>query len=713
MTNTFTHIHLAGNNSSLVLNVSERTPRISYYGKRLAANSTGQMIDLLATRQEAKCAVVEEPPIALTPAYGSGFTGHVGLEISNASDSWSFCGDIDSVEQKDEHSVSIKTVDSLRKVSLIHQIALCPKTDVITCSTELINESESELNVHWCAAPTFQVPATYTELLTFEGRWSNEFRRKKLSRFLGNYVRENRKGKTSHDSFPGLIVHNTATTEHQGDCIGFHLGWSGNHKVMSELLADGRGFVQMGELLLPSELSLAIGESYKSPELYVCYSSDGLNSMSQSFHQFVRRQLLTDRVINKARPVHYNTWEGIYFDHDVSTLTELAKQAAEIGAERFVLDDGWFKGRRGDYAGLGDWFVDKAIYPQGLQPLIDQVLATGMEFGIWFEPEMVNPDSDLYRNHPDWVLQTAGNPQINFRNQYVLDLTNSEVCDYLFTCIDDILAEYPDISYIKWDMNRDVNQPGNHLGKPAIHQQVSNLYQLIDKLRAKYPNVEFESCCSGGGRVDYGVLAHTDRVWTSDSNDALDRLEIQKGCSYFFPSNVMGAHVGPRDCHITGRRIDIEMRAAVAMFGHMGIEMDPRELIDDERDTLKEAIALHKEHRELIHTGQLVRLDTDGNSIEFGIVNEEKSLALYSYNSVTEPLRYMPNQFQFKGIDPNKQYCLELAWPVSKDKIKAYSKSILDKALGQIFSGELLIEHGMQMPVLFPQTSLVFKLTEA
>ena len=200
--------------------------------------------------------------------------------------------------------------------------------------------------------------------------------------------------------------------------------------------------------------------------------------MSNSFHTFVREQLLSDKVINKPRPVHYNTWEGIYFDHDTDTLAELAKQAAEIGAERFVLDDGWFNGRRGDYAGLGDWFVDKEIYPEGLQPLIDQVLATGMEFGIWFEPEMINPDSDLYRNHPDWVLQTRGNPQIGFRNQYVLDLTNPAVCDYLFKCIDDILVEYTDISYIKWDMNRDVNQPGNGLGKPAIHQQMHGALRL-------------------------------------------------------------------------------------------------------------------------------------------------------------------------------------------------------------------------------------------
>ena len=554
MQNKQSHVFLTGTQSSLVLAVDDRTPKISYYGKKLSEASKGFMLTQLATRQEAKCAVVEEPPIALTPTIGSGFVGHAGLEIDNDDIAWSFCGDISDVKQADEHQVEIVTFDNDRNLSLKHKISIDKNTDVLSCSTELVNHSDKPLAVKWCAAPTFPVPAQYQKIMSFAGRWANEFNRQSIDNFLGSYVRENRKGKTSHDSFPGAIFHTEHTSEHQGDCIGFHLGWSGNHKFVCEQLPDGRALMQTGELLLPGELTLQSGESYLSPTLYACYAANGFNQMSACFHQFVRSQLLKPEVLKTTRPIHYNTWEGIYFEHDVDTLAELAKQAAEIGAERFVLDDGWFNGRRGDFAGLGDWFVDKEIYPNGLQPLIDRVLATGMEFGIWFEPEMVNPDSDLYRNHPEWVLQTQGNPQINFRNQYVLDLTRPEVCDYLFKVIDDILQEYSDISYIKWDMNRDINQPGNYQGKPAVHQQVTALYQLIDRLREKHPNVEIESCCSGGGRVDYGILEHTDRVWTSDSNDALDRLEIQKGCSYFFPSNVMGAHVGPRDCHITGRR---------------------------------------------------------------------------------------------------------------------------------------------------------------
>ena len=393
----------------------------------------------------------------------------------------------------------------------------------------------------------------------------------------------------------------------------------------------------------------------------------------------------------------------------MDTLKGLADIVADIGAERFVLDDGWFKGRRGDKAGLGDWTVDYEIYPKGLSPLIEHVNNLGLEFGIWFEPEMVNPDSDLYRAHPEWVLQTEGNQQLSFRNQLVLDLTRPQVCEYLYKCVTDILLEYPTITYIKWDMNRDINHAGNALGKPAVSQQTQALYKLIDDIRAAHPNVEIESCSSGGARVDYGVLQHTDRVWTSDSNDALDRLSIQRGCSFFFPAEVMGAHVGPRDCHITGRHISIEMRAAVSFFGHMGMEMDPRELSKHEISSLKQIISLHKQHRGLIHSGKLVRLESDGNSTDFGIINHQKTQALFAYNSVLESVRTMPKRYHFLGLDADKSYRLNLIWPLN---LKQTSLSVLDKVEGQVFSGDALMQFGMQLPISFPQTSLIFELNQ-
>jgi alpha-galactosidase len=702
-------VRLHSTRCTLIIDCQLLTPALLYFGKRLSDNTTAEMLLQLSTRQEVKCAMVVEAPVSLSPLLGEGFTGAPGLEVLNASIAWSAGPQLTEVRQIDNSTAEFVSTDSLRGISLVHRFQLDYHSNVLEASTRLTNLNELPLQVNWCAAPTLQLPDNIQQLTSFEGRWSNEFQRQPVDLVLGSFVRENRKGKTSHDTFPGLLMHTSGANEQSGECYGFHLGWSGNHKMHAELLADGRRYIQMGELLLPGELSLSKGESYQSPSLYASFSEAGTSALSANFHHFVKANLLSEAQRQKTRPVHYNTWEGIYFDHDVATLQQLADKVAELGVERFVLDDGWFKGRRGDYAGLGDWTVDAAVYPEGLFPLISHVNKLGMEFGIWFEPEMVNPDSDLYRLHPDWVLGTENNQQLRFRNQLVLDLTRSEVTDYLFGAIDDLLNQHPTIAYIKWDMNRDINHAGNFAGKPAIHQQTLALYSLIDRIKQAHPGLEIESCSSGGARVDYGVLAHTDRIWTSDSNDALDRLDIQRGCSFFFPSSVMGAHVGPRNCHITGRQVSMEMRAAVALFGHMGIEMDPRELTEAEFATLGAAIALHKTHRDFIHSAELHRLDSDGYSINFGLVNEAKNHALFAYNSVRETARTAPDRFRFVGLAVDKHYRLQRIWPM---KMKEYSPSVLSVVENQLFTGEALMQFGLQMPITFPQTSMIFELTE-
>ena len=702
-------IELNSKKTSLIIDCQNKTPSISYYGKKLSQLASSQMIALLATRQEAKCSAVIEAPISLSPLLGQGFTGAPGLEVLNSEFAWSTGAELQSVSQVENNKVTFESLDTLRQIKLVHTLQLDESSDVLSSSTEIINLANLSLTINWCAAPTIPLPDHLTKVMSFEGRWSNEFQRHSLDLFLGSFVRENRKGKTSHDNFPGLVMHTPYTNEQTGECVGFHLGWSGNHKMRAELLPEGRSYVQCGELLLPGEVELLPQQSYLSPTLYTSYSAEGFSGLSEGFHHYVRHNLLAATTKKKPRPVHYNTWEGIYFDHDIEVLKQLAEKASALGAERFVLDDGWFKGRRGDFAGLGDWTVDKDIYPEGLSPLIEHVNQWGMEFGLWFEPEMVNPDSDLYRAHPDWVLGTQGNEQLQFRHQLVLDLSRTQVTDYLFNAINDILNEYPQIVYIKWDMNRDINHAGNALGKPAVHKQTHALYQLIDRLKAQHPHVEIESCSSGGARVDYGVLAHTDRVWTSDSNDALDRLSIQRGCSFFFPAEVMGSHVGPRNCHITGRHINMDMRAAVAFFGHMGMEMDPRELTEKEQQQLSQAVALHKKHRALIHSGQLIRLDSDGDAINFGIINAEKSQALFAYNSVKETQRTTPPKFRFIGLEASKTYQLTLIWP---SIVNEYSPSILSKINEQKFNGEVLMQFGMQLPVLLPQSALIFELNE-
>ena len=710
------YISLTGRNSSLVIDCSNDAPQIMYWREKLSAQSTGQMMSTLRLRQEAPASPMKEIRRSLTPTTGQGYIGHPGLSLHGETDQWSVATKISNIECLAPNHYKITNIDTNRNLQVIHTLNMDAETDVLAISTELINNSDSAVHVDWCAAATLSIPSYFKHIIGFEGHWAGEFQEHHLEQNFGSYVRENRRGRTSHDSFPGLIMRTKATDQLQGEAYGFHLGWSGNHKIVAEKMGDGRAFVQMGELLLPGEIVLQQGETYISPTLYASYTSQGLSALSQQYHQYVRKHLIRESVKNKPRPVHYNTWEGIYFDHDVDTLKDLATRASALGAERFVLDDGWFIGRDDDTAGLGDWYVDKKYYPQGLTPLIEHVKAVGLEFGLWFEPEMVNPNSNLFRAHPDWILGTPPNPQTGFRNQLVLDLSRQAVFDYLFERIDSLLTEY-DITYIKWDMNRDLNHPGNANGKPAVHNQTHAFYQLLAKLKSTHPGVEIESCASGGGRADYGVLAHTDRIWTSDSNDALERLKIQKGFSYFFPAELMGSHVGPRDCHITHRNINMAMRASVTLFGHMGMEMDLRELTDEETVELKAMIELYKKHRQLVHSGDLFRLELPDYMHGLGIVAQDKSEALFSYSLIACSSASLPDQFHFAGLDKQTVYKLDIIWPIKSGehwpKASIFNfKTCLPNVDGKQFSGEVLMQLGMQLPLLTPQSSLIFHLTK-
>jgi alpha-galactosidase len=351
------------------------------------------------------------------------------------------------------------------------------------------------------------------------------------------------------------------------------------------------------------------------------------------------------------------------------------------------------------------------VYPDGLKPLVDHVTSLGMEFGIWFEPEMVNPDSDLFRAHPDWVLQIEGVEQVPFRTQYVLDISRAEVADYLFERIDAILSDHA-ISYIKWDMNRDLSHPGGTGGMARAVAQVHALYALLDRIRAAHPHVEIESCSSGGARADMGVLAHSDRVWTSDSNDAIDRQQIQRGASFFLPPEVLGCHVGPAHCHVTGRRLSMAMRAATALTGHMGLELNLLTEREAEFEELKAAIVLHKKHRALLHDGELFRLDTAPEHLAYGIVARDKSEALFSLAYMTGDAHVLPGRLRFAGLDPERNYRLRLIWPLHWTAVKAPS---LMEALdlggkGTAFSGDVLMKAGMQLPHAQPETCLLFHL---
>lgn len=677
---------------------------VVYWGEKLAHTDSAAAAQLLS-RSAAQATPSIELPVVISPAKGSGYSGMEGIQLHRKGLAWDFNPETMELDKASKGHAIIRLTDPVNDILLTHSIRLDADSDVLIFSSTVTNRSTEHLTLDWCCAATLPLPSTIDRLTGFHGRWAGEFQTQSFEQFTGAYVRENLRGRTSHESFPGLLAHAHATSETSGPAYGFHLGWSGNHRIVSEKLTDGRSMVQMGERLLAGERILEANETYQSPPLYASFSPDGFSALSRNFHRFVRSNLIKSSVKSKPRPIHYNTWEAVYFDHDTDKLKLLADKAAGVGAERFVLDDGWFNGRRNDSAGLGDWYVDKDVYPEGLAPLVDHVLSLGMEFGLWVEPEMINPDSDLYRAHPNWILGPTAAEQLPFRNQLVLDLTKSEVQDYLYERLDSLLSEYR-ISYLKWDMNRDINHPVSN-GRPATHRQTLGLYALINRLRTKHPDVEIESCASGGARADYGILEHTDRIWTSDSNDALDRLEIQRGMSFFFPSEVMGAHIGPRECHITRRTLSMELRAASAFFGHMGMELDLTELTAQEEKTLKSALRLHKQHRHLIHSGLLVRMNSKPHARVFGIVAEDKSEALFSYTQIRSRADTAPETLTFENLSSTDMYRINLIWP---NRTEDDAIGSLDHFAGKEFPGEALMKVGLQLPHIVPETALLFHL---
>lgn len=701
------HVRLDGPAVTLILRFDQGVPSVLWWGPRLDTAATAGQLAALHARAEANASPAVEPVVALTPLSGQGGPGRPGLLATRAGGrGWAALPRVVAVDAH-AHSVAVTSRDPTHGVALVHRLRL--SGDVLVATTTLVNEGDTPLDVAQLGAPVLPLPAYLTDIIGFEGRWAGEFAMVRRPRQMGQWVRENRRGRTSHDAFSGLIACEGDTGEQRGLAFGFHLGWSGNHRITVETLADGRASVAMEPLYLPGEITLAPGDELVTPALYASVTDNGLSALSQAFHAHVRARPEHARLRRAARRVHYNSWEAVYFDHDPAVLADMASRAAALGVERFVLDDGWFKGRRHDRAGLGDWVVDPSVWPEGLGPLVDHVRQLGMEFGLWVEPEMVNPDSDLYRAHPDWVLATPPAPQLGFRHQLVLDFGRAEVRDHLLNRIAALLEAHP-ITYLKWDMNRDISHPGTDWqggqpARPGAVAHVHGLYAMLDQLRHAYPDVEIESCASGGGRADYGILSRTDRIWTSDSNDALDRLSIQRGFSYFFPPEVMGAHVGPATCHITGRQLPMALRVATAMFGHMGLELDLRDLGPADADELAAGIALHKAHRALIHGGDLVRLHSGPGSDAFIVVAPDRRAALLSWTAITSPRGYFEPPVRLAGLSPEAHYRVEPVWP------RAMAGASPMAAGGQ-FSGDALMRAGFQPPRVNPGTALVLHLVQ-
>lgn len=550
--------------------------------------------------------------------------------------------------------------------------------------------------VNAVAAGALLLPEWAQEVLTFGGDWAREFAPSRQRLGPGAVTIESRRGRPGHDRFPGFFVGAPSFDDDMGRVFGVTLAWSGSHRMSVERLREGEIAVVAGELHPDGDVP---SDPYESPWLYAAHSARGLNGVMQAFHAHVRSMLPGN--VRRPRPVNFNTWEAVYFKHDERALIELAQRAAEVGAERFVLDDGWFKGRDSDRTSLGDWIVDSKKYPNGLRPLITAVQLAGLSFGLWVEPEMINPESELAWAHPSWLRREADGSLLLMRNQAVLDLTIPEAVELVLERLNALLSEYP-ISYLKWDMNRDVTGV-SRAAVPDHGKQMRAVYALIDRLRGLHPAVEIEACASGGGRCDWGMLTRSERVWVSDSNDALDRFDIQRNANLFLPPEVAGVHVGPATCHTTGRKLSLDLRAHVATFGHMGLELDVRQLTEVDAIRLSQHIANYKRFRALMHTGRYWRIPQGVDHAGVAVTSPREGLALIVRTGSAELGRGMT--FLWPGLEADAHYRIAAVSPVSPSVEACLAPALKSGVL--TMTGRALAERGLALYLPRPESSLL------
>lgn len=557
-----------------------------------------------------------------------------------------------------------------------------------------------------------------TEVLDLTGRWCRERHPQRHSLAQGTWVRSGRHGRTGHDSSLLTAVGTPGFSNRSGKVWAGHFAWSGDHEEFVDHVADGRTVLGAAELLGSGEIVLAPGERYTTPAYYAAYSENGLDGITAAFYEWFRER---PQHPSSPRPVVLNVWEAVYFNHDLGVLTELADSAAELGVERFVLDDGWFRNRRNDHAGLGDWFVDEGLWPKGLTPLIDVVKSRGMQFGLWVEPEMISIDSDVAREHPEWISgpvarrDDSSRVPLEWRFQQVIDLVNPDAWQYVYDRIHALLTENT-IDYLKWDQNRDLLEMG-HESAPSAHAQTLAAYRLYDALKAAHPAVEIESCSSGGGRVDLGILQRTDRVWASDCNDALERVTIQRWTSAVIPPELMGSHIGPRTSHTTARTHDLSFRAITALFGHFGMEWDIRQVVGEEREELRSVIALYKQYRDLIHFGTTVNADLADPSLTLhGVVAKDSATALFALTAVSTSFSEQPGRIAIPGLDPELNYRVRLIYPALNSPAgQVQGDTVIERGQpawmqmpdGPVASGRFLDVVGLPMPVLNPEHAIL------
>lgn len=663
-------------------------PAAVYWGRRLPDAENLATLARATSRDIGGGMLDRLPGLSLCPEEARSWPGQPGLMLSVGGQR--ALPRFGGTAQVPGGALSLRAQDPALGLSLTFRFEIAA-SGIIVARTRL--DAGAPVDLHWLAAPVLPGPDMADEIIDFSGRWIGEFQLNRVRWAPGIRMREARTGRSGHEHSPYALFPETGATETSGGVFGLSYGWSGGHRMVAEELPDGRRQIQFGH----ASHSQRPAQSFETAPLLLSYSDAGLNGAGVMMQRHVRDTIVTWPDPKRPRPVHYNCWEAVYFDHDLTALSEIASRAAALGAERFVLDDGWFGKRDNDRSSLGDWEIDRRKWPDGLTPLIAHVQGLGMSFGLWFEPEMVNPDSDLYRAHPDWAL--GPDDQILGRHQLVLDMSRAEVRDYLHGKMASILAAN-DIDYIKWDHNR--------LLPATDAAQADGVYELLHSLRTAFPKVEIESCSSGGGRIDAGILGLTQRVWLSDSNDAIERLRIQHDAALVLPAAVTGSHVGPRKSHTSGRILPMQFRAWVAAQRHMGFEMDLRELTEDEAATLREVTAWWKANRGWMMAGDIHRLPSSDPAVtaEMQVSATGDRFVVFAGQSAASP-QILPRPLRLTALDPQAVYRVALRNPDASPPQSRGPLALRSEVLE--LTGQALATAGIQLPVAWPATMWVIE----
>lgn len=578
-------------------------------------------------------------------------------------------------------TLEITLRDDDKDLELVLRYSVFEDTDIITRNVDVVNKSQGTVSLNSAMSASIDFTDKDFDFVHLYGAWARERNIQKQPLMNASYHVDSKRGSSSHFHSPFVALARKNTTENMGEVYGFSFVYSGNFYAGTDVNFYNRTRFLMGINPYDFCWKLEPGKTFVTPEVVMTYSDEGYGKMSRSFHKLYRTRLVRGKYRDSVRPILLNNWEATSFNFDEKKILDIAHGAKELGIEMLVLDDGWFGKRNDDKSSLGDWFENREKLPEGVDGLARKINDMGLKFGLWFEPEMISPDSELYRAHPDWCIHSGNNPRTLGRNQLILDLSRKDVCDYIKGFMTEILTR-ANIEYVKWDMNRNFGETGSelldkdHTGEFA-HRYMLGLYDVLEYITNKFPDVLFEGCSGGGGRFDAGMLYYFPQFWTSDDTDACERMFIQYGTSMVMPASSMGAHVSVSPNHQCGRITSLDSRAFVAMCGTYGYEMDVSKMTDEEKQRSREHIEIFKRVRDVIHKGNMYRLRSpfDGNYCAFQYVSEDKSRCVLVFSTVLAHPNMERFRVKFEGLDPFGIY--------------------RERNTGHIYSGAVMMNVGM------------------